>query len=129
MKSTAKYLFSATFLIFLAIAAWQVMFGDGINVNIDGEQVDGPMGAILGVLFASGGMVIAAVVCVGVALFLGVLFAGLGVLMVGGMALLAFICIMAVSPLLLPLLVVVGIYYYVRKRQQRRQHLALNQAV
>ena len=129
MKRTAKYLFIATLLAFLTISAWQVMFGDGINVNIDGDQIDGPLGAVLGVLFASGGMAIAAIVCVGVAIFLGVLFAGLGVLMVGGMALLAFICIMAVSPLLLPLLVVIGIYYYIRKRQQRRQHVALNQAV
>jgi hypothetical protein len=68
----------------------------------------------------------AVVWCV-VAVLLGVLFASLGVLMVGGVAL-GPVCIggiataaAAADP--------IGIYYYVRKRQQRRQHLALNQAV
>jgi hypothetical protein len=129
MKSTAKFLFIATICTFLAISIWQVLIGDGIDVNIDGDQIDGPMGAVLGVLFASGGMAIAAVVCVGVAVFLGVLFAGLGVLLVGGMALLAMVCITAVAPLLLPLMIVVAIYYFMRNRRQRRQHLALDQAV
>lgn len=134
MKTNVKKVIAATAITVLAIAACQSIFGDGMQVNIDGDEIGGPLGALLGILLASGGMLIAAVVMVGVAVLLGVLFAGLGILMIGGLALLAVVLAACVSPLLLPLLIPIGIYWIFKgrsRRQQRRLSLenAMQQAV
>lgn len=130
MNSNAKKILFAVVIFLLAIAAWQSVFGSGMSVNIDGDEFDGPLGALLGVMFGGMGMLIAGVVMVGVAIFLCVLFASLGVLAVFGVALLAVVAAAAVSPLLLPLLIPFGLYWllFARPRKQRRQ-AALEQPV
>ena len=121
MKITAKKLVVAAFVTLLAVSAWQAVFGDGMHVNIDGDEIDGPLGFILGTLFAGGGLLIAAVAVTCATVLVGVLFAGLGILMIGGMALLAVVVAAAVSPLLLPLLIPVGIYWILRARSRKQQ--------
>jgi hypothetical protein len=101
-------------IFLLAIAAWQSVFGDGMSVNIDGDEFDGPLGAVLGVMFGGMGMLLAGVVMVCVAIFLCVLFASLGILAVFGVALVAVVVTAAVSPLLLPLLIPIGLYWLLR---------------
>jgi hypothetical protein len=107
MNTKAKKLILAAVIFLLAIAAWQSMFGDGMTVNFDGDEVDGPLGAVLA--------------CV--AVFLCLLFASLGVLMIGGIALGALVVAACVSPLLLPLLIPVGIYWFFSSRA-RKQRMA-----
>jgi len=122
MKTNAKKLIPVAIIALLAIAAWYAILGhDGMTINIDGDDYNGPMGAVLGVLFAGGGLLIAAVVVTCVAVFIGVLYAGLGILMVVGLALLALVLTAAISPLMLPLLIPVGIYWIfsARSRKQR----------
>jgi hypothetical protein len=68
-------------------------------------------------------MLIAGVVMVCVAVFLCLLFASLGVLMIGGIALGALVVAACVSPLLLPLLIPVGIYWFFSSRA-RKQRMA-----
>lgn len=123
MNSNAKKVVFAAVIFLLAIAAWQSVFGDGMSVNIDGDEFDGPLGAVLGVMFGGMGMLIAGVVMVCVAIFLCVLFASLGILAVFGVALVAVVVTAAVSPLVLPLLIPVGLYWllFVRPRKQRQQ--------
>ena len=125
MKSNAKKLIFALIIFLLAVAAWQSIIGDGMHVNIDGDEYDGPLGAVLGLLFGGMGMLIAGVVLSCVAVFLVILFAGLGVLMVSGIALGAAILVACVSPLLLPLLIPFGLYWFfvVRVRKQRQREL------
>jgi len=121
MKITAKKLVFAAFVALLAVAAWQSIFGDGMHVNIDGDEIDGPLGFLLGTVFAGGGLLIAAVAITCAAVFVGLLFAGLGILMISGLVLLAVVVAAAVSPLLLPLLIPVGLYMVFRSRSRRQQ--------
>jgi len=121
MKITAKKLVFAAFVALLAVAAWQSIFGDGMHVNIDGDEIDGPLGFLLGTVFAGGGLLIAAVAITCSAVFVGLLFAGLGILMISGLVLLAVVVAAAVSPLLLPLLIPVGLYMVFRSRSRKQQ--------
>lgn len=119
---TAMKKFAPLLLLFLFVmVAWEAMAGSsGMSINIDGEQIDGP----LGVLFAGGGLLIAAAVMLFVAVLLAVLFAGLGVLAVGALVLVTLLVGVLVSPLLLPLAVVLAIVWYLARdgRAQRKQH-------
>jgi hypothetical protein len=125
MNSTLKKLIPVAVIAALAIAAWAQIDGNNLHVNIDGDEIDGPLGAVLGVLFGGAGLLIAGVAITCAAVFVGVLFAGLGVLMVVGLALLALVLVAAISPLLLPLLIPIGIYWLfsVRNRKHRKQAL------
>ncbi len=130
MKTNAKKLILAAVLFLLAVMAWQSIFGDNMHLNIDGDEIDGPLGAVLAVFFGGAGLLIGGVVTLCVAVFLCLLFAGLGVLMVGGMALAAVIVAAAVSPLLLPLLIPIGIYWFFSARSRKQRHrLTMEQAV
>jgi hypothetical protein len=125
MKTKAKTLILAAVIFLLAIAAWQSIFGDSMYINIDGDDIDGPLEWVLAVLFGGAGMLIGGVVVACVAVFLCLLFAGLGILMVGGMALAAVIVVAAVSPLLLPLLIPIGIYWFFSARSRKQRQRAL----
>lgn len=125
MKITAKKLLPLALVGALLAGACYLAGGEGMSVNIDGDELGGPLGALLGVLLASGGLALAAVIMLATAALVGLLFAGLGILMIAGIAVLAVVVAAAVSPLLLPLLVPAGLYWFfvVRGRQQRRQAL------
>lgn len=120
-RHTTRNTIAAAFLLLVAVCAWQSVFGDGMSVNIDGDEVGGPLGFLLGVVLAGGGLLLAALAVTCAALFTGVLFAGLGIVMVGALVLAALLVAAAVSPLLLPLLIPIGLYWYftARGRKQR----------
>lgn len=130
MKTTLKKVLPVAIIAALAIAAWIAMDSNNLHVNIDGDEIDGPLGALLGVVFGGAGLLIAGVAVTFAAVLVGVLFAGLGVLMITVLALAALLVAAAVSPLLLPLLIPFGIYWIVtaRSRKQRR-HALLEHAV
>lgn len=130
MNTKAKKLIFAAVIFLLAIAACQSIFGDGMHVNIDGDEFDGPLGAVLGVFFGGAGLLLAGMIMTCVAIFLCLLFAGLGIMAVVGVALAAVIVVACVSPLLLPLLIPIGLYWMLvaRPRKQRLQ-ATMQQAV
>ncbi|NHZ96792.1 hypothetical protein [Massilia sp. CCM 8734] len=123
--------FAPLLLLFLFIlVAWEAMAGSsGMAINIDGEHIDGPLGALLGVLFAGGGLVVAALVLLFVGLLLAVLFAGLGVLAVGALALVLLCVGLLASPLLLPLACVLAIVWYLARERQPRAARAAHDAL
>ena len=130
MTSTAKKLIFATLILLLAVAAWQSILGDNMQVNIDGDEIDGPLGVLLGLVLAGGGMLIATVVIACVAVLLGIVFAGVGVLLVTALGLAAVVVAAAVSPLLLPLLIPFGIYWiFVGRARKQRQRALVEQPV
>jgi DNA-binding transcriptional LysR family regulator len=124
-----KKLLAFTLIALLAIAAWNSIDTSDMVVNIDGEEFSGPMGALLGLVFGGIGLLIGAVVVTCVAVFVGFLMAGLGILMVAGLALAAVIMAAVVAPLTLPLLIPVAIIWYIasRNRKQRDREQALKQ--
>ncbi|MFA9217624.1 MAG: hypothetical protein ACEQSK_11030 [Sphingomonadaceae bacterium] len=125
MNTTLKKVIPVAIIAALAIAAWASIGSDDLHLNIDGDEIDGPLGVMLGMLFGGAGLLIAAIAMTCAAVFVGLLFASLGVLMVVGLALLAVVLIAAISPLLLPLLIPAGIFWFftARARKQRQQAL------
>jgi hypothetical protein len=116
MKKIAPFI-----LLFLFAAVLWNVFADmhGMVFNIDGDEIDGPAGALLGLLFAGGGTLLAAGIMVLVGVVLAVVFAGVGILLLGGLMLAAFCVALAVSPLLLPLLLPLALIWYLVSRARR----------
>jgi hypothetical protein len=115
-------------LVLFFLLAWNV-FGhpSGMSFDFDGDGIDGPFGAMAGLLFAGGGMIIAALVILFVGALLAVLFAGLGVMLALGLGMTALVVVALVSPLLLPLLIPVAvIWFFARsgRRDRAKSHIA-----
>lgn len=121
MKNFAKIAILFLFALLLLDVAFDA--ADFMHFHIDGDEVDGPLGALLGVLFAGGGLVVAGVVMVVVGIVLAVVFAGVGVIVLGALGCAALAVVLALSPLLLPLLIPVAIVWYLVSRS-RKERLA-----
>jgi hypothetical protein len=117
-----KKLFPAVVIFLTAMVLWNVFIQPGhFMVDLDGETFDGPVGIVFGSLLAGGGMLLATVIVIAVGVLLTVLFAGLGIMLVAGLALGAVGLAAMLSPLMLPLLIPVGIFWYFHRRNQREQ--------
>jgi hypothetical protein len=116
MKKIAPFI-----LLFLfAAILWNVFAGaHGVSFNIDGDEFNGPAGAVFGVLFAGGGALLAACVLMTVGVVLVVVFAGVGIILVGALMLAALCVAAAVSPLLLPLLLPLALIWFLVSRSRR----------
>jgi hypothetical protein len=116
-----KKVFPLIIVFLIACMIWNVFIHPGdMVIDIDGDHFDGPLGLVFGSLLAGGGLLLAAVIVVLVGLFLAVLFAGLGILLVGGLALGAVALAAMLSPLMLPLLIPFGIFWIFYRRNQRQ---------
>jgi len=125
-----KKLFAIAIIAILAICAWNSIDTNDMIVNFDGEEVHGPLGALLGLVFGGLGLVIAAIAVTCAAIFVGFLFAGLGVLMVVGLALAGIIVAAVIAPFTLPLLIPAAIVWYVMSRNRKhREKAAFEHAV
>lgn len=123
-----KKLLAFAIILLLAIAAFDAIDPSDMIVHIGDEEFDGPLGALLGLVFGGVGMLIAAVALTCAAVFVGFLFAGLGILMVVGLALLALVLAAVVAPFMLPLLIPAAIVWFFvarnrRHREQETRHL------
>ena len=111
-------------LLVIALATWALfMHADGMTVDIDGEHIDGPLGALLGFLFAGGGMLIAGFVMLVVGAVLAVVFAGVGVILLGVLGVTALALAAAISPLLLPLLLPAAVIWFLVSRSRKQRTL------
>jgi hypothetical protein len=124
MKKSAAFLI----LFLFALLAWNVFawtWGGDTTFNIDGDEVDGPLAALLGLVFAGGGTLLAAGIMLLVGGILAVVFAGVGIVIMGALALAAFAVALAVAPLLLPLLLPLAVIWYFasRSRKTRAVHV------
>ena len=117
MKKYAPYVI----LFLFALLLWNIFLdaADFMTVNVDGDEIGGPLGAFLAVVFAGGGAIIGALVLLVVGAVLAVVFAGLGVILLGALCVAAVAVALAISPLLLPLLVPVAIVWFLINRQRR----------
>ena len=116
MKKIAPYIIALLFILLV----WDVSsdFG-GMHFDIDGEEFDGPLGTLLGMLFASGGVLIGVLAMALVAVLLAVVCAGVGIIVVGALAVAAVAVAAAISPLLLPLLLPIGVIWYLVGRNRK----------
>ena len=118
MKKIAPYLI----LLFCALLLWDLLFTFGdASFHIDGEEFDGPGGAMLGILMAGGGTLIGLLVTVVVGAVLAVVFAGVGIVVVGALAVAGVAVATALVPLLLPLLLPLALVWYLVSRSRRNR--------
>lgn len=123
MNTTAKKLLIAAFILLVTLSVWQFLAGDNMHIDIDGDEFSGPFGALFGVALAGGGILIAAVAMACALVFVGLLCAGISVILVSVLVFASAAVLVAISPLMLPLLIVAGMYWFfsVRARKQRLQ--------
>jgi hypothetical protein len=125
MKKTAAFVI----LFLFALLVWNVfVYAGDMSFNIDGDEIDGPLGALLAMLFAGGGTLLAAVILLMVGAILAVVFAGVGIMLIGGLGLGAVLLALAISPLLLPLLLPLALIWYLVGRS-RKNRMVREQAV
>ncbi|MFC5549926.1 hypothetical protein [Massilia aerilata] len=125
MKKTAYFVIAFLFALLL----WNVFaFGGDSVVSIDGDEFDGPLGALIAMLFAGGGTLIAMLVLLVVGVVLAVVFAGVGIILIGGLGIGAVVLALAISPLLLPLLLPLALIWYMVGRS-RKNRIIRQQAV
>ena len=97
MKKYAPYVI----LFLFAAMLWNLFDWSGdMAINLDGEQIDGPLGFMLATLFTGGGMLLAIFISVITVAVLAVVFAGVGVILIGSLAIGALVLALAMSPLL-----------------------------
>jgi len=86
----------------IVFLAWALFIGsDVISITINGREITGPFGAIIGVW----GFILALVILFCVAILLAFVFAGVGLIVLGCLALVGLILAAIASPFLLPLLI------------------------
>jgi hypothetical protein len=118
MKKIAPYLI----LFLCALLLWDLLFSFGdASFHIDGEEFDGPIGAMLGVLLAGGGTLIGLLVVLVVGVVLAVVFAGVGIVIVGALAIAGLAVAAAIVPFLVPLLLPLALVWYLVSRARRNR--------
>jgi len=127
MNIRTRKILPVAVIVLLAIAAWHAVDVGDMNVDIDGDHFDGALGALIGLLFGGAGLVIAAIAITCAAVFVGVLFAGLGVLMLVGLALLAVMLLAIIAPFTLPLLIPLAIIWLLMGRAKRNRNKRISQ--
>lgn len=123
-----KKLLVVTLVVLLTIAACNAFDAHDYYFNVDGDEIGGPFGALLAMVLAGGGIVLAALIVVAVAIFLCFLFAGVGVLIVAALALGCFIVAALIAPFLLPVLIPLAILWWIARRNRDRRAAALKAA-
>ena len=120
MKKTA----AIVILFLFALLVWNVFTYSGDMVfDVDGDRIDGPLGALLGMVFAGGGVVLAGVIMLLVGGLLAVVFASVGIVLVGALGLGALALALAISPLLLPVLLPLAVIWYFASRSRKQRAL------
>jgi hypothetical protein len=125
MKKTTAFIILSLFALLL----WSAFFYSGdMTVDFGGDRIDGPFGALLAMLFAGGGTLLAGVIMLLVGAILAVVFAGVGIVLVGAIGLGALVLALAISPLLLPLLLPLAVIWYLVGRS-RKHRMIREQAI
>jgi hypothetical protein len=125
MKKIAPYII----LVLCALILWDLLFTFGdASFHIDGDEIDGPLGAMLGILLGGGGVLIGLLVTVVVGAVLAVVFAGVGVVIIGALAIAGVAVAAAIVPFLLPLLLPLAVIWYLVSRS-RKNRVVREQAV
>ena len=118
MKKIAPYLI----LFLCALLLWDLLFTFGdASFHIDGEEFDGPLGAMFGILLAGGGTLIGLLVTLVVGVVLAVVFAGVGVVIIGALVIAGLAVAAAIVPFLIPLLLPLALVWYLVSRARRNR--------
>ena len=127
-----KKLLTFVLIVMLACLFLDKIGGSDMHMQFHGDDIDGPLEWLFGLVFAGGGLLIALLALVCAAVVAGLVLAGVGVFMVAGVAIgagvLVLILLALSTPVLLPLLIPVAIVWLIvshkhkQAQAQARQH-------
>ena len=121
-----KKLLTFVLIVMLACLLLDKVGGSDMHMQFHGDDVDGPLEWLFGLVFAGGGLLVAAIALVCAAVVTGVVLAGVGVVLIAVLALCVVLVLALSTPVLLPLLIPVAIVWWFvsrnRKQAQARQH-------
>ena len=121
-----KKLLTFALILMLACLFLDKIGATDMHMHFHGDDVDGPLEWLFGLVFAGGGLLIAAIAVVCAAVFTGVVLAGVGVVLLAVVAFCVVLALALSTPVLLPLLIPVAIVWWFvsrnRKQAQARQH-------
>ena len=109
-----KKLLTFVLIVMLACLFLDKIGGSDMHMQFHGDDIDGPLEWLFGLVFAGGGLLIAAIALVCAAVVTGVVLAGVGVVLALALS----------TPVLLPLLIPVAIVWLIvsRKHKQAQAH-------
>ncbi|MGK5076946.1 hypothetical protein [Janthinobacterium sp. HLX7-2] len=114
-------------LTFILIVMLACLFLDKIgatdmHMHFNGDDIDGPLEWLFGLVFAGGGLLIGAIALVFAAVVTGVVLAGVGMVVVAVVAFCVLLALALSTPVLLPLLIPAAIVWWLvsRNRKQAR---------
>lgn len=94
-------------VIMLGLVFWGLVFGTGIHIVIDGQELTGPFKGVVG----AGGLVVAMIGLFCAAIFLTFVFAGVGMIILGVVILVVLVVAGISLPFLLVLLIPLAIVW------------------
>lgn len=120
-----KKILTFALILMLACLFLDKIGGSDMHMQFYGDDMDGPLEWLFGLVFASGGLLIALVALVCAAVVAGLVLAGVGVFMVAGVAIgvgvLAVVLLALSTPVLLPLLILAGFAWLLLHRSRKQQ--------
>ena len=123
-----KKLLTFVLIVMLACLFLDKVGGSDMHMQFNGSDVDGPLEWLFGLVFAGGGLLIAALALVFAAVVTGVILAGVGMALVVVVACCVVLALALSTPVLLPLLIPVAIVWLLVSRN-RRQSRAQQQSL
>jgi len=113
---TKKFAFILAILM-VAVALWGLFFeNNSTTIFINGQEVSGPLKGMIGV----GGMVVASIALIGLAILMALAFAGTGIIIFGCMVVGSVIFAAFMFPFLLPLLIpLILIWFFIAVVRQK----------
>ena len=123
-----KKLLTFVLIVMLACLFLDEVGGSDMHMQFNGDEIDGPLEWLFGLVFAGGGLLIAALALVFAAVVTGVILAGVGMALVVVVACCVVLALALSTPVLLPLLIPVAIVWLLVSRN-RRQSRAQQQSL
>lgn len=125
-----KKILAFALILVLACLFLDKIGASDMHMQFNGDDVDGPLEWLFGLVFAGGGLAIALIALLCAAVVVGVVVASVGLFMVAGIVIgggvLVLVLLACSAPVLLPLLVIVGMAWLLsnRSRSQARARQA-----
>ena len=121
-----KKLLTFALILMLACLFLDKIGATDMHMQLNGDEIDGPLEWLFGLVFAGGGLLIAAIALVFAAVVTGVVLAGVGMVLVVVVAFCVVLALAVSTPVLLPLLIPVAIVWLLvsrnRKQARAQQH-------
>ena len=116
-----KKLLTFVLIVMLACLFLDKVGGSDMHMQFNGDDVDGPLEWLFGLVFAGGGLLIAAIAVVCAAIVAGVVLAGVSVVLIAAVALCVVLALALSTPVLLPLLILAGFAWLLVHRGRKQQ--------